>query len=99
MDIEKMQQFGRSIIPVNAVPVRGSMAWWLNRRERVTSVLPGVKTLPNSPEEHLLSGKAGQDSRVPVVNMRGGALMPTTAQKARKLLKKQKAKIFRKDKI
>lgn len=89
------QQFGRSIIPMNAVPVRGSMAWWLNRRERVVLVLLSLKTFPNSPEEQIHAGKRGQALRVPVVNMRGKALMPTRAQKARKLLKTGKAKIVR----
>lgn len=54
---------------------------------------PSAKTVPNNAEEHLLSDKTGQDPRVPVLNLRGKALMPTRAQKARKLIKEGKAKV------
>lgn len=52
-----------------------------------------LKTLSNNSEEHLHSGKSGQDTRVPVLNMRGKPLMPTTPRKARILLEQVKAKV------
>ncbi|GBE55179.1 CRISPR-associated endonuclease Cas9 [archaeon BMS3Bbin15] len=47
----------------------------------------------NSSDEDQLSGKSGQDLRVPVLNMRGKPLMPTTPRNARVLLKQEKARV------
>lgn len=55
-----------------------------------------LKTLSNNSEEHLHSGKSEQDLRVPVLNMRGEPLMPTTPRKTRVLLKRGKAKVIHK---
>ena len=50
-----MQQLGRrnAYTPWDAAPVPSSVATWLNRGERVASVLCGFKTHPNNSEEHL----------------------------------------------
>ena len=90
---EKTQQLERSIIPGDAAQVPSSVAGGLNRSERVASVSTGVKTFPNSADEQERSGKSGQDVRVPVINMRGEPLMPTTPRKARKLLEQGRAKV------
>ncbi len=61
-------------------------------REETLSVQNKVLT-DNNLEENQQSGKTGQDLRVPVLNMRGEPLMPTTQAKARHLLKKGKSKV------
>lgn len=56
-------------------------------------VLQNSKTFVNTSEEDQHSGKSGQDLRVPVLNMRGEPLMPTTSAKARHLLERKKAEV------
>ena len=55
-------------------------------------VLQDLKTFSNTSEENLRSGKTEQDLRVPVLNMHGKPLMPTTPAKARHLVEQNKAR-------
>ncbi len=55
---------------------------------------PCIVLANNSSEEDLLSGKRGQALSVPVINMHGKPLMPTTPGKARILLQQRKATVI-----
>ena len=61
----------------------------------VGEVPQNLKTSFNNSDVDQLSGKREQDLRVPVLNMRGEPLMPTTPAKARRLLEQNKAKVVR----
>lgn len=58
-------------------------------------VLRSLKTSSTNSDVDLLSGKRGQDSRVPVLNMRNEPLMPTTPGKARRLIDQGKAIVIK----
>ena len=73
--------------------VRSNCGLSLNKEETLSAA--DLKTVNNNPEENLLSGRRGRNPRVFVLNMRGKPLMPTTAGKARKLLRKGLAKVIR----
>ena len=65
----------------------------LNREETLS--VAGLKTSPNSSDVDRQSGRTGRDLRVPVINMRGDALMPTTPAKAKHLLDDGRAKVVK----
>ncbi len=79
--------------PTDASLIRSNCGLPLNRDQSLSAA--GLETVNNNPEENPLSGRRGQNLRVFVLNMRGKPLMPTTAGKARKLLKKGLAKVVR----
>lgn len=67
----------------------------LNREETLS--VQCLKTFSNSSDVDQHSGKSEQDLRVPVLNMRGEPLMPTTPRKARILLEQSKAKVVQRN--
>ncbi len=75
--------------PGDAPQVPCSVSEALNREETLS--VPRKVLANNSSDEDLHSGKSGQDLRVPVINMCGKPLMPTTPRKARILLQQGKA--------
>ena len=87
---EKQKLVGRNTYtPTDAPQVRSSVTLSLNREETLSE--QSLKTPSNNPDVDLQSGMTGRDLRVPVINMRGQPLMPTTPGKARKLLKQEVA--------
>jgi hypothetical protein len=78
--------------PTDASQVRGDCDFVIKHGQPV-QVLQSLKTLSNNSDVNLQSGKTEQDLRVPVLNMRGEPLMPTTPGKARRLLEQMKAKV------
>lgn len=91
-----MQKLGTrdTYTPTNASQVRGNCDSVIKHGQSV-QVLQSLKTVSNDSDVNRLSGKKGQDLRVPVLNMRGEALMPTTPGKARRLLKEDKASVVK----
>ena len=79
--------------PFGASQAKSSVAMSLNREETLGE--HSLKTFSNNLDVNQQSGRTGQDLRVPVLNMRGKPMMPTTPTKARHLLKQGKAKVIK----
>jgi len=81
--------------PTDASLIRSNCGLSLNREETLS--VAGSKTAGNNSEENHSQHRGSSDLRVQnvvyVLNMRGQPLMPTTQQKANKLLKQKKAKV------
>ena len=73
----------------DAPQVPCSVSGALNREETLS--VPRKVLANNSSDEDQLSGKRGQDLRVPVLNMRGKPIMPMRPKKVRVFLKEDKA--------
>lgn len=76
--------------PTDAPQVRGNCDRALNSLE--TDRVHGSKIHSNNPDVDK-PGVRGRDLRVPVISMRNEPLMPPTPGKARRLLKKGRAKV------
>ncbi len=83
--------------PTNAPQVRSNCDSVLNSSNRVRNSVQNLKTFDNSPDEEFTGKRTPeQNLRVSVVyvlNRRNKPLMPTSPQKARKLLKKGQAHV------
>ncbi len=77
--------------PTDTSQVRCNCGLSLNKEETLS--VADLKTVNNNPDENQSSGMTKQNLRVFVLNMRGKPLMPVTAGKARKLLKRGFAKV------
>ncbi|HDL16055.1 MAG TPA: hypothetical protein ENH28_07890, partial [Euryarchaeota archaeon] len=75
--------------PGDAPQVPCSVSEALTREETLS--VSHIVLANNSSDEDLHSGRSGQVLNVPVINMHGKPLMPTTPGKARLLLKQKKA--------
>jgi len=81
--------------PRGAPQASGNCGTVIKQGSAVGPVLQNLKTRSNNSDVDLLSGKREQDLRVPVINMRGEALMPTTHGKARRILEQGNAKVLK----
>ena len=85
--------------PLGVSQALGNCGLSLNSTHGVVDSVAGLKTPSNSSDATLTAReRAGQDRKEPVVyvlNMYGSPLMPTKSQKARVLLKQERAKVVK----
>jgi len=85
---QKLEQ-RNTFTPTGASQACCSVVDDLNRDENLSDI--SLKTCSNHLDVNLQSGMTEQNLRVPVLNMRGKPLMPTTPRKARILIETEKA--------
>ena len=92
-----MQKLGQrdTYTPTDTPQVRSNCGAVVKHDCEVGQVLQNLKTRPNNSDVDKLSGKREQVLRVPVLNMRGEPLMPTSTARARHLLKSGKAEVVK----
>src|SRR3989338_3411622 len=91
----EMQKLGKrnTYTPSDTSQVQSSVVMPLNKEETLSE--HNLKTFYNNLDVNQQSSRTEQDLRIPVLNMRGKPLMPTTPRKARHLLKQGKAKVVK----
>ena len=91
----EMQKLGKrnTYTPSDTSQVQSSVVMPLNKEETLSE--HNLKTFSNNLDVNQQSSRTEQDLRIPVLNMRGKPLMPTTPRKARHLLKQGKAKVVK----
>ncbi len=92
METKQQQLFKRNTYtPKDASQVFGSVVLSLNREETLSE--QDLKTLDNSLDVNIQSGKTEQNLRVFVLNMQKKPMMPCKPAKARHLLQQKKAEV------
>ena len=92
--MQKLEQRTKKNTPTDTPQVRGNCGLSLNREETLS--VTDLKTYSNNPEVDLLQQRTGGlKAKVYVLSITGFQLMPCSSAKARKLLKKGRAKTIK----
>ena len=92
--MQKLEQRTKKNTPTDTPQVRGNCGLSLNREETLS--VTDLKTRSNNPEVDLLQNHTGGlKAKVYVLSITNSRLMPCSSAKARKLLKKGRAKTIK----